>query len=490
MKDQSSSALSLLLSDPDLLRTRCLIGGRWCGEPQEAVVNPATGAVLAMVPHFSAQETIEAVTAAQAALECWAGRTAAERAQVLETWDALIRAHREDLARVLTAEQGKPITEARAEIDYAAGFVKYYAEEARRVSGEIIPSPHHDSRILVMRQPIGVVAAITPWNFPAAMITRKLAPAFAAGCTVVLKPAPETPLTALALAELALRAGLPDGVLNVVTGDATGIGGVLTSHPAVRLVTFTGSTAVGKLLMRQASETVKKVGLELGGNAPFIVFDDANIDRAIEGAMFAKFRNMGQTCVCANRIYVQDAVHDQFICALTKRVAALRVGNGMDEETEQGPLIDVRAMEKVDRHVADAVAQGAHVETGGSPHPLGGTFYRPTVLSGMTHSMLASQEETFGPVAPIFRFHDEAEVIHMANGSPSGLAGYFYTSSLARAFRVAEKLECGMVGINSAAISTEVAPFGGIKESGLGREGSRHGIEEYLELKYVLVGLD
>lgn len=412
-----------------------------------------------------------------------------ERGQVLEAWFALIGRHREDLARLLTAEQGKPLSEARAEIDYAAGFVKFYAEEARRSPGEIIPPPRRDARILVMRQPVGVVAAITPWNFPAAMVTRKLAPAFAAGCTVVLKPAPETPLTALALAELAVRAGLPDGVLNVVTGDAQAIGEVLTTHPAVRLVTFTGSTAVDKLLMKQASGTVKKMSLELGGNAPFIVFEDADLDRAVEGAMLAKFRNMGQTCVCANRIYVHDRLHDRFVAALVQRVSALRVGDGMDEGTQQGPLINENAVAKVERHVLDAASKGAKIETGGERHPLGGTFYKPTVLSGMTSQMLITREESFGPLAPIYRFHDEDEVAAWANDSPSGLAAYFYTADLSRAFRMAERLECGMIGINSAAISTEVAPFGGVKESGLGREGSRHGLDEYLELKYVLIGL-
>ena len=482
-------SLPLDSSVRDMMQDRCLIDGAWVGEPKDPVHDPANGALLGHVPRLGASEASTAVAAAEAALGAWSRWTAGKRAEVLIRWEMLIQDHRESLARLLTAEQGKPIRESRAELDYAASFVRYYAEEARRIAGEIIPAPQQDQRIFVTRQAVGVVAAITPWNFPAAMVTRKLAPAFAAGCTVVLKPAPETPFTALALAQLAQHAGLLDGVLNVVTGDAAEIGHVLTSHPAVRLVTFTGSTVVGKLLMRQASETVKKVALELGGNAPFIVFEDADLERAVEGALVAKFRNMGQTCVCANRIYVQDTIHDRFVAALSARVADLRVGNGMDEATEQGPLINARALEKVERHVSDAVAQGARVETGGSPHPLGGTFYRPTVLSGMKPTMLAAQEETFGPVAPIFRFKDEAEMIAEANGTPSGLAGYFYTAELARAFRVAEKLECGMVGVNTGAISTEVAPFGGIKESGLGREGSHLGLEEYLEVKYVMMDI-
>jgi succinate-semialdehyde dehydrogenase/glutarate-semialdehyde dehydrogenase len=430
------------------------------------------------------------VEAAAAAFKPWAARLAKERSAILRKWFELIMANRDDLALIMTSEQGKPLAEASGEVAYAASFVEYYAEEAKRIYGETIPSPFAASRIMVIRQPIGVMTAITPWNFPAAMITRKVSPALAAGCTAVIKPAPETPLTALALAVLAERAGFPPGVFNVITGDAPAIGEVFCSHPAVRFVGFTGSTAVGKRLMAQAAATVKKVGLELGGNAPFIVFDDADLDAAAEGAIISKFRNMGQTCVCANRIYVQEGVYEDFVSRFAKKVMALKVGNGLDVGVTQGPLIKPAALEKVERHVNDAVAQGAKVVVGGRRHALGGTFYEPTVIAHATTKMLVTQEETFGPVAPIYRFKDEADVIAQANATPFGLASYFYARDLGRVFRVAEALEYGMVGIYAAILGTEVAPFGGVKESGIGREGSRHGIEAYVELKYLqLAGL-
>ena len=397
-------------------------------------------------------------------------------------------ANQEDLARIMTAEQGKPLAEARGEVAYAASFVEFYAEEAKRIYGETVPSPFPNSKIIVQKQAIGVCAAITPWNFPAAMITRKCAPGLAVGCTFVVKPAPDTPLTALALGLLAERAGMPPGVLNIVTGDAVAIGKVMTEHPTVRLIGFTGSTAVGKLLMRQAASTVKKVALELGGNAPFIVFEDADLDAAVAGAVIAKFRNMGQTCVCTNRLFVQAGIHDRFVEAFAKAVAALKVGPGDAEGVVQGPLINANALAKVERHVEDARARGAAVVTGGARHSLGGTFYTPTVLTGVNTEMALSREETFGPVAAVYRFETEEEVLHLANSTPFGLAAYFYTKDLARAFRVADELESGMVGVNSAILGNEVAPFGGVKESGLGREGGRHGIEEFVELKYVLMG--
>jgi succinate-semialdehyde dehydrogenase/glutarate-semialdehyde dehydrogenase len=388
----------------------------------------------------------------------------------------------------MTAEQGKPLAEARAEVDYAASFTEFYAEEAKRILGEIIPTPKKSGRMLVLKQPVGVVGAITPWNFPLAMITRKISPALAAGCTVVVKPAPETPLCALALAELAMRAGVPPGVLNVVTGDAVAIGGELTSNPLVRMITFTGSTEVGKLLMRQSADTMKKLSLELGGNAPFIVFDDADLDAAVEGALASKYRNSGQTCVCANRILVQDGIYDRFAERLANAAAKLKVGAGHVEGVVQGPLINAAALDKVESHVGDAVAKGAKVLTGGKRHALGRTFYEPTVLTEVMPHMQIAQEETFGPVAPLFRFHDEAEVIALANGTPYGLAAYFYTRDLSRAWRVAEALEYGMIGVNEGIISSELAPFGGVKESGQGREGSHHGIDEFVELKYVMMG--
>lgn len=476
------------LADPTLLRSQSYIDGAFTGDPSLAVHDPATGEIIGLVPDLGAAEATTAVDAAAIAFHPWAARTAKDRSAIMRKWFELIIANRDDLATILTSEQGKPFAEALGEIDYAASYVEFYAEEAKRVAGEMLASHRADARIMVLRQPIGVVAAITPWNFPAAMITRKVAPALAAGCTVVLKPAPETPLTALALAELAQRAGFPAGALNVITGDAIAIGGVLTSHPKVRLVGFTGSTEVGKILMRQAAGTVKKVALELGGNAPFIVFDDADIDAAVEGAVQSKFRNMGQTCVCTNRIYVQDAIHDQFVAKLIEKVGTLQVGDGFAEGVLQGPLITEDAVKKVEAHIADATAKGAAIALGGKRHRLGGTFFEPTVLTGVTASAQLAQEETFGPVAAVFRFSTEDEVIAAANATETGLAAYFYSQNAARLFRVMEKLEYGMVGINTGLISTELAPFGGVKQSGNSREGSHHSIEEFTELKYACIG--
>jgi succinate-semialdehyde dehydrogenase / glutarate-semialdehyde dehydrogenase len=477
------------LSDPTLLKQQCLIGGEFTGTPALEVTDPATGEVLGQVPDLGAAETKRAIEAAEAAFQGWRKRLAKERSQILRRWYELQMAHRDDLALIMTSEQGKPLAEAQGEIDYAAAFTEFYAEEAKRVYGETIPSPKQSGRIVVMQQPIGVVGAITPWNFPAAMITRKVAPAIAAGCTVVCKPAPETPLTALALAELSVRAGLPAGVFNVVTGDAEAIGGELTSNPLVRMITFTGSTEVGKLLMAQAAATVKKVALELGGNAPFIVFEDADVEAAVAGALASKYRNSGQTCVCANRILVQEAIYDRFAERLAGEAAKLKLGAGTEAGVMQGPLINVAALQKVEAHVQDAVAHGARLLTGGRRATRGGTFYEPTVLADVTTNMLLAREETFGPVAPLFRFKDEAEAIAIANDTNSGLAAYFYTRDLARAWRVAEALEYGIVGINEGIISTEMAPFGGVKESGIGREGSHYGLEEYLEPKYVMMGV-
>lgn len=479
------------LNDPSLLQQHCLIGGEWMGAPVDPVENPANGAVLAKVPHLGAVEAEKAVAAAHAAFGPWAKKTAKERAAILRKWFDLIIANKDDIAMIMTSEQGKPLAEAKGEVDYAAAFVEYYAEEAKRVYGETLPSHRADARLIVLKQPIGVCAAITPWNFPAAMITRKCAPALAVGCTVVIKPAPETPLTALALGVLAERAGIPAGVINILTGDAPAIGGVWTSDPRVRFVGFTGSTEVGKILMKQASTTVKKVGLELGGNAPFLVFDDADLDAAVEGAILSKYRNMGQTCVCANRIYAQDSIYDAFVEKLAKRVAELKVGHGIEPDVQQGPLITMEAVEKVESHIADALAKGGRIVVGGKRHALGRTFFEPTVIANVTKAMVVAKDETFGPVAPVFRFKDEADVIAQANDTQYGLAAYFYARDLGRVFRVAEALEYGMVGINTGAISTELAPFGGVKESGLGREGSRHGVEEFVEIKYLcLAGLD
>jgi succinate-semialdehyde dehydrogenase / glutarate-semialdehyde dehydrogenase len=476
------------LNDQQLMKSQAYIDGAFVGTPGINVTNPANGEVVGPVPNMGAAEATAAVEAAAAAFHPWAALTAKARSATLRKWFDLILSNREDLAIILTSEQGKPLAEALGEIDYAASYVEFYAEEAKRVAGELLPSHRTDARIMVLRQPIGVVAAITPWNFPAAMITRKIAPALAAGCTVVVKPALETPLTALALAELAHRAGFPAGTINVVTGDARAIGGVLTSHPKVRLVGFTGSTPIGKLLMAQSATTVKKVALELGGNAPFIVFDDADLDAAVEGAMLSKYRNMGQTCVCTNRFYVQASIHDAFVARLKVRVAALKVGDGFADGINQGPLITEAAVKKVETHIADAVAKGAQIELGGSRHALGHSFFEPTVLTGATADMDLAKEETFGPLAPVFRFETEQEAINAANDTETGLAAYFYAQNAARIFRVMEQLEYGMVGINTGLISTELAPFGGVKESGNSREGSSHGLLEFTELKYACVG--
>jgi succinate-semialdehyde dehydrogenase / glutarate-semialdehyde dehydrogenase len=478
----------LALSDPSLLRQACLIDGKWVGEGATQILNPATGNGVGIVPYLGEVEASAAIDAANAAFPAWAARPAKERSNILRTWFDLILAHQEDLAQILTAEQGKPLAEAHGEIAYAASFVEFYAEEAKRVRGETIPSHKTDARILVLRQPLGVVAAITPWNFPAAMITRKVGPALAVGCTVVCKPAPETPLTALALAELAGRAGFPAGVFNVITGDAVAIGNVWCKSPIVRGLSFTGSTPVGRLLMRQCADTVKKLGLELGGNAAFIVFDDADLDAAVEGTIASKFRNMGQTCVCANRIFVQASVHDAYVAKLVAKVATMVVGPGTREGVTQGPLINQAAVDKVQAHLADAVGKGAKIELGGTLTEANSTFFAPTVITGATMDMILASEETFGPLAPIFRFETEAEVIDKANDTPFGLAAYFYARDVGRIMRVTEALEVGIVTVNSGNASTELAPFGGVKQSGLGREGSSHGLDEYLETKYVYLG--
>jgi succinate-semialdehyde dehydrogenase/glutarate-semialdehyde dehydrogenase len=479
------------LKDSSLFRQQCYINGAWLDAPGGGSIevrNPASGGKLGSVPALGAAETEAAVAAAHAAFPVWAAKTAKERATILRRWYELIVASADDIGTMMTAEQGKPLAEARGEVTYAAAFVEWFAEEAKRLYGDIIPGHQADKRLLVLRQPVGVVAAITPWNFPAAMITRKVAPALAAGCTVVCKPASQTPFTALALAELADRAGIPKGVFNVVTGSARAIGGVLTSDARVRKLSFTGSTEIGKLLMAQCAGTMKKVSLELGGNAPFIVFDDADLDAAVAGAIASKYRNTGQTCVCANRLLVQAGVYDAFAAKLVAAVEKLAVGDGLKGATDQGPLIDESALAKVEEHVADAVAKGAKVATGGKRHALGRTFYQPTVLTYVTPEMKVASEETFGPVAPLFRFETEAEAIHMANDTEFGLAAYFYTRDLARSWRVSEALEYGIVGLNTGLISTEVAPFGGVKESGMGREGSKYGLLDFTEIKYVCVG--
>jgi succinate-semialdehyde dehydrogenase/glutarate-semialdehyde dehydrogenase len=481
----------LRLAHPGLLRTQCLIDGQWVGSDSSKtfpVTNPATGDILAYVPDTGAAETVRAIAAAERAWAGWRAKTAKERAAILRRWYELILSHTDDLGRIITAEQGKPLAEARNEIVYAAGFVEWFAEEARRAYGETIPSPVADKRLLAIRQPVGVCAAITPWNFPAAMITRKIAPALAAGCTVVVKPAEQTPLTALALAELAVQAGFPPGAVNLVTGDPEAIGGELTSSPQVRKLSFTGSTEVGRILLAQCAATVKKVSLELGGNAPFVVFEDADLEAAVEGAVLSKYRNAGQTCVCTNRFLIHDSVYDAFAERLAAKVRTLKVGNGMDEGVVQGPLIDEQALAKVEHHIADALGKGARILAGGERHPLGGRFFQPTVLAEVTPEMLCTREETFGPVAPLLRFGSEDEAIAIANATEYGLAAYFYTRDLARAFRVGEALEYGMVGVNTGMLSYDVAPFGGVKQSGIGREGSRHGIDEYLELKYLCLG--
>ncbi len=475
------------LADQSLLRHQCYVNGKWVGEPEIAVLDPASAEPVGHVPAIDARGVQQAIAAAEAALPAWRAKTAAERARILRRWFDLMTRHQDDLALILTTEQGKPLAEARGEIAYAASFIEWFAEEAKRVYGEVIPSHRADSRIVVIRQPVGVVAAITPWNFPSAMITRKAAPALAAGCTMVVKPATQTPLSALALAELAERAGIPAGVFNVVTGKASVIGAELTASPIVRKLSFTGSTAVGKQLMAQSAPTMKKLSMELGGNAPFLVFADADLDAAVDGAMASKYRNSGQTCVCANRLFVAAEIAPEFERRLAAAVATLKVGAGVNPGVQQGPLIDTDAVCKVEEHVQDALARGGRLVTGGQRHELGGTFFQPTIISGCTPDMQLAREETFGPLAPIFVFKTEAEAIALANASEVGLAAYMYTRDLARAWRVAEALEVGMVGINSGILSTEVAPFGGIKESGLGREGSRHGIEEYVEMKYLLM---
>ncbi|MFD2676217.1 NAD-dependent succinate-semialdehyde dehydrogenase [Camelimonas lactis] len=478
------------LKDNRLFRQAALVAGNWVAPGPDAidVRNPATGEIIGRVPKLGATEARAAIEAAQAAQAGWAARTAAERSQILRRWFDLMVANKEDLGRILTAEQGKPLKEAIGEIVYGASFIEWFSEEARRVYGDVIPGHQRDKRIIVLKQPIGVVAAITPWNFPNAMITRKAGPALAAGCAMVLKPASQTPFSAIALAVLGEMAGLPEGLFSVLTGSAQAIGAEMTGNALVRKLTFTGSTEIGAELYRQSAPTIKKLGLELGGNAPFIVFNDADLDAAVEGALIAKFRNNGQTCVCANRIYVEDGVYEAFAGKLRAAVSNLKTGNGFDEGVDLGPLIDAAALAKVEEHVGDAVSKGAKLETGGARHKLGGTFYEPTVLTGVTEDMLVAREETFGPVAPLFRFGGEADVIRQANATEFGLASYFYARDIAKVFRVAEALEYGMVGVNTGLISTAEAPFGGVKLSGLGREGSRYGIEEFLETKYLCIG--
>ena len=488
--DTTSSPLAAL-ADPTLLKTDALVAGAWTkgSAPRFPVTDPATGRTLAEVANLGADETGAAIAAAEAAWPAWRARPAKERAAILMKWHALMHQHADDLARIMTAEQRKPLAEARGEVIYGASFIEWFAEEARRVYGETIPATDPGKRYLVIKQPIGVCAAITPWNFPIAMITRKVAPALAAGCPVVIKPAEQTPLSALACAELAQRAGMPPGVLNVVTADAQRsieVGGVLCASDTVRHLSFTGSTEVGRILMAQCAPTIKKMSLELGGNAPFIVFDDADIDSAVEGAMISKYRNAGQTCVCANRLYVQAGVYDRFVAKLAEKSQGIQVGNGFEPGVQQGPLIDDQAIAKVERHVADAVSKGARVVVGG--RRTGERYYTPTVLADVTGEMLCAREETFGPVAPVFRFETEAEVIALANATEFGLASYFYSRDIGRIFRVGEALEYGMVGINTGLISVAEVPFGGVKQSGLGREGSRHGIDDYVEVKYLCLG--
>ncbi len=483
--------MTLSLNDSELFRQQAYIGGRWCEADNGTsfqVTNPATGEVLGQVPDMGAAETRRAIEAAKVAWPGWRRKTAKERANLLRKWHDLMMANLDDLARLMTAEQGKPLAESKGEISYAASFIEWFAEEGKRVYGETIPSPWNDRRLVVVKEPVGVCCAITPWNFPAAMITRKAGPALAAGCTMVAKPAESTPLSAFALAVLAERAGIPAGVFNVLTGDPKAIGGEMTSNPDVRKITFTGSTEVGRLLMRQSADTIKKVSLELGGNAPLIVFDDADLDAAVEGTIISKFRNTGQTCVCANRLYVQDGVYDAFAEKLIAAVKQLRVGNGFEAGVAQGPLIDEAAVEKVEEHISDAVSKGARVLLGGKRHSLGGTFFEPTILADVTSDMKVAREETFGPVAPLFRFYKDEDAVQFSNETEFGLASYFYSRDIGRIWRVAEDLEYGMVGINTGLISNEVAPFGGMKQSGIGREGSHYGIDEYIEVKYLCFG--
>ena len=488
---QPSGLPPLSLKDSKLFRTQCYIDGAWCdaeGGRTFAVTNPANGNVLGTVPDFGAAETRRAIEAAERALPAWRAKTGKERSAILRKWNDLILAAQDDLALILTTEQGKPLAEAKGEIQIGAAYVEWFAEEAKRIYGDTIPTPWADRRIVVVKQPVGVCAAITPWNFPHSMITRKVAPGLAAGCTIVLKPAEQTPYSALALAELAERAGFPKGVLNIVTGDAPAVGGELCANPAVRKVSFTGSTEVGRLLMKQSAPTVKKISLELGGNAPFIVFEDADLDAAAEGAIVSKYRNSGQTCVCANRLFVHDKVYDAFAAKLVEKVKALQVSPGTEPGAAQGPLIDQHALAKVEEHVADAKAGGAKVLSGGRRHARGGTFYEPTVLADVKPEMKIFREETFGPVAPLFRFKTDAEVIELANRTEYGLAAYFFSRDIGRVWRVAEALDYGMVGVNSGLITTEVAPFGGVKQSGLGREGAKYGCEEFVEVKYICMG--
>jgi succinate-semialdehyde dehydrogenase / glutarate-semialdehyde dehydrogenase len=481
----------LSLHDSDLFRQQAYIGGRWCDAESGATIevnNPATGEILGTVPRMGANETWRAIEAAKDAFADWSRRPAKERSALMRQWFDLIMANVDDLGALMTAEQGKPLAEAKGEVVYAASFIEWFAEEAKRVYGDTIPSPWKDRRLVVIKQPIGVCAAITPWNFPAAMIGRKAGPALAAGCTLLAKPAESTPFSALALAVLAERAGIPAGVFNVLTGEAKEIGGEMTSNPDVSKITFTGSTEVGRLLMKQSAETIKKLSLELGGNAPFIVFDDADLDAAVEGAIISKYRNAGQTCVCANRLYVQAGVYDAFAEKLVAAVGKLKVGNGFDPDVLQGPLIDFAAVEKIEDHIQDAVAKGGRVLLGGRRHALGQTFFEPTVVSEVTSQMKVAREETFGPLAPLFRFDSDEEGVQMANDTEFGLASYFYSRDVGRAWRAAEALECGMVGINTGLISNEVAPFGGVKQSGLGREGSHYGMDDFLEIKYLCFG--
>ena len=482
---------ALNLKDPKLFREQCYLDGAWVAADSKKtfpVDNPATGETVGSVPDMGTAETKRAIEAADKAWPAWRAKTAKERAAILRKWFELMMANQDDLALILTTEQGKPLAEAKGEIAYGASFVEWFAEEGKRIYGDVIPQHQADKRILVLKQPIGVSAMITPWNFPNAMITRKAAPALAAGCTVVIKPAEQTPFSALAMAELAERAGFPKGVFNVITGDAPTIGKEMCANPTVRKVSFTGSTEVGRILMRQSADTIKKLSLELGGNAPFIVFDDADLDAAVDGAIASKYRNAGQTCVCANRIYVQDKVYDAFAAKLAEKVKSFTVGAGTESGVVIGPLIDQQGMKKVEEHVADATAKGAKVMLGGKAHSRGGLFFEPTILTGVTQQMRVSNEETFGPVAPLYRFKTEEEAIAMANATEFGLSGYFYSRDIGRIFRVAEQMETGMVCVNSGILSTEVAPFGGVKQSGLGREGSKYGIEEYLEVKYLMLG--
>ncbi len=491
MPTSAARSIGERLRDPELFRQACFVNGQWIEASGGAAIpvdNPATSETIGSVPKLGRAETARAIDAAAAAFPTWRHLTAKDRAILLRRWFDLILANQEDLAVLMTLEQGKPLAESRGEVAYGAAFIDWFAEEGRRAYGDVIPSHARDKRIVVLKEPIGVVGCITPWNFPIAMITRKVGPALAAGCTVVVKPASQTPFSALALAALAERAGLPPGVLNVVTGPAAEIGGELTSNPLVRKISFTGSTEVGRTLMAQSAATIKKVSLELGGNAPFLVFDDADLDAAVEGAMLSKYRNAGQTCVCANRLLVQSSVYEEFSRRLAKAVDALEVGSGLDAGITQGPLIDMAAVEKVEAHIKDAVSKGATIMTGGARHPLGGRFFTPTVLTGVTPDMVVAREETFGPVAPLFRFDTETQAIELANRTEFGLAAYFYGRDIGRIWRVAEALEYGIVGVNTGIISTEVAPFGGMKQSGIGREGSKYGIEDFLEVKYLCIG--